>query len=66
MRYTAHKKINKLRIDESKSEFTSPTAQKILKFGGSNKNLQQKFQMLMIYILPKFLDFQLCRSIKRF
>ena len=39
MRYTAHKKINKLRIDEYKSEFTSPTAQKILKLGGSTKGI---------------------------
>ena len=27
------------RIDEYKSEFTTPTAQKILKLGGSNKGI---------------------------
>jgi hypothetical protein len=39
MRYTAHKKKENWRIDEHKSEFTSPTAQKILKLGGSNKGI---------------------------
>jgi hypothetical protein len=39
MRYTAHKKKENWRIDEYKSEFTSPTAQKILKLGGSNKGI---------------------------
>ena len=36
MRYTAHKKKENWRIDEYKSEFTSPAYQKILKNGGSN------------------------------
>ena len=49
---------NMMRIDEYKSESTSPTAQKILKLGGSNKgiwqSMQEKFQTLMIYISPKF------------
>ena len=55
----AHKKKQKNeRRDEYKSEFTSPASQKILKLGGSNKgiwqSMRQKFQMLMIYISPKF------------
>ena len=58
MRYTAHKKKVNWRIDEYKSESTSPTAQNILKLGRSNKgiwrSMQQKFQTLMIYISPKF------------
>ena len=39
MRYTAHKKKENWRIDEYKSEFTSPASQKILKLGGSNKGI---------------------------
>ena len=39
MKYNTHKKKENWRIDEYKSEFTSPASQKILKVGGSNKGM---------------------------
>ena len=56
--HRTQKNVNWKSNEYIKQSPTSPTAQKILKLGGSNKgiwkSMQQKFQTLMMYISPKF------------